>query len=255
MDRLGWAAGRTVAPLGTPIGIRVAREEDLAEVDAVLSRRRWKTLELETVSFLYSLKLGGERGRGRRDFSLLYLNAARLERTLDREELLSKFQESLEQFALYSASQTVALSGALVSVNSRLVLFPTLGGSGLTTLLAGLGQIASLEVLAEHYLCLHQDGSVQGFPIQGEAVGPEVVVLTEYSPKVKAFRPKRLSPGSTALNLFSFSVNASRDPELALKRLTNLAQNCLCYQGRRGDVKLAAPKLLDLLKKSRPSRV
>src|SRR4051812_10809628 len=97
LDRLGWAAGFSFRAYGVRIGIRASSAEALADVETCLPPG-WKPSSTAAADLLYSLRGGGTGAHGGvRRFHLLYEGAARVARTLCREELLATLESRVHQ--------------------------------------------------------------------------------------------------------------------------------------------------------------
>src|SRR5215470_10606050 len=93
IDRLGWAAGFSFDAYGVRVGVRVNQPEVLGRVSALLPPGS-KPIESSIVDQMYSLWLGGKRGRAR-GYHLVYSGIARRARTMDLEAALATFESDL----------------------------------------------------------------------------------------------------------------------------------------------------------------
>src|SRR5688572_29641052 len=110
LDRLPWCAGFSFVAHGRCFGVRSNDPSLLAQI-----RRRLppgaKRCQRRVVDRLYSV-IGGDGaspagGRGVRRFHLLYVNALRLARTMDVEEILDAFDWMIELDVATGASHHV----------------------------------------------------------------------------------------------------------------------------------------------------
>src|SRR5713101_8744095 len=96
LDRLGWAAGLTVAAYGVRIGIRTNRPDVLDRVAGLMppgSKRVPGTL----ADRILSLTVGGHDPERRiRRFHLLYSDALPVARTHDLDEAFTRLQDHVK---------------------------------------------------------------------------------------------------------------------------------------------------------------
>ncbi len=104
MDRLGWAAGLSLAPHGLKIGIRTSDLAGLEVLRHVITSLGYQPTVLDEVHLLYSLRIGNPAKRGRRHFHLLYMGAAQLARSLDLDEVVAILTDSLRQMLQIQAN-------------------------------------------------------------------------------------------------------------------------------------------------------
>ena len=70
-----------------------------------------------------------------------------------------------------------------------------------------------------------------------------LVVVTSYRPGVR-WRPRPLSPGRAALELFAHTISARRDPKRAFATLRSATAEPMVLKGARGEAEEVAEALL-----------
>lgn len=122
VDRLGWAAGFSFLTVDrrARLGVRVSEQEDLDRAARVVSSLGCEPGQKERdVDQLWSLRRGGMRGRGRRNFHLLYDDSAVLSRTLDEAKIWQEFEQYLmEVIEVTRGVEVFILRGAVVASES-----------------------------------------------------------------------------------------------------------------------------------------
>ena len=266
INRLGWAAGMSFVSYGLRIGIRANKPEVL---DRALTHLppAWKPASSPAVDFLYSLIAGGSGERSKiRRYNLLYAGPARLARTMNLDELFEILDSHLQLYVAERARQRLFVHAGVVGWGGRAIIVPGSSFSGKTTLVTALVR-AGATYYSDEYAVFDKRGRVHPYPrpprIRGgnggqskrlaledvEVVTGEVplpvgcIVVTEYNAQ-KRWRPRRLSPGRAALELFAHAVPARRRPKSALATLGQVAAGAKAFKGVRGAAEGTAEWLL-----------
>lgn len=266
LDRLGWTAGISIRCFGLPIGIRV-NVADAVEGLAPLLPPGWKPLPTPEVRRLYSLRIGGEGPRpGLRGFHLLYLQQLQIARALDLSEVLQVLESDLQLYVAEKARRRVFVHAGVVEWNGRAILLPGRSMSGKSTLVEALVRRGA-RYYSDEYAVLDERAMVhpyarplslrrsEGRPAQrigSDALGAKVggkplpvglVVVTEFRPDTR-WRPRRLSPGRSILELMANTVPARRRSQGAITIFRKLVSTAPVLRGARGDVEGVADALL-----------
>jgi len=269
MDRLGWTAGTAISTFGICVGVRTNNDAVLRE----LSERfppGWTPSRNVYVDRIYSVLLGRRHGGSRtRRYDLLFEDTERLARTMRIDEVLARFENSVQMLVASSARRRIFVHAGVVGWRGRAILMPGRSFSGKTTLVSAFLK-AGATYYSDEYAVLDERGRVHPYPralsLRGEAKEPPrrctaeafgSVAGTKPLPVavVAAFRyergarwqPRRLSPGQAALALLSNTVPVRHAPERALRTVRNTVENARVVRGRRGEAEETAELLLKMV--------
>jgi hypothetical protein len=265
VDRHGWVEGMTIKSFGKHIGFR-SDEPGVVKQLLDLFPPGWERSDEVAVRRLYSLRMGGQRGRRKR-YNVLYMNAKRFERSLDFQWILDRLEADMRLYVAERAVRRTFVHAGVVAYNGKALVLPGSSMTGKTTLvqeLLGLGA----TYYSDEYAVLSDSGRVYPFakPLSvrgddlsvravkvdpaelgfatGEAPIPVgLVALTGFNPG-GTFRPRRLSRGKAILAMLQNTVPARRRPRSALRTLEKVVSVAPVLKGRRGDARVAAESLL-----------
>ena len=113
LDRLGWAAGRAFVAHGVRVGIRTNRPEVLEGLEQYFPLG-WKPCAGERVHHLYSLIVGGEERPNVRRYHLLYVDALRVVRTMELQDIFVLLEYDLEVYVAERARRRVFVHAGAV---------------------------------------------------------------------------------------------------------------------------------------------
>jgi hypothetical protein len=267
IDRLGWAAGIAFTAYGLSVGVRVSDPSVLDRVRALLPPG-WKPAVKPTVRRLYSLIVGGPASRpGLRRFNLLYSNSARLVRTRDLDEALSRLELDLELYIADRAPRRTFVHAGVVGWNGQAIVIPGRSYSGKSSLVTALVK-AGATYYSDEFAVLDERGRVHPYPIPlairpGRDGGPPMkcrveeiggvagvcplpvglVLITRYVSGTR-FRPRPLSAGRAVLGLLAHTLPARRRPGRVLDALTHVVSQALVLRGTRGEAEATARQIL-----------
>jgi hypothetical protein len=219
----------------------------------------------EAVDSLYSLRVGGERGK-LRYFHLLYANELRMVRTMDLDEVLFALQNELEMFVVEQARRRVFLHAGVVGWGGKAIVMPGDTQTGKTTLVAALVR-AGATYYSDEYAVLDPHGRVHPYPkalsirkrdgeidetpieVLGGRAGSKpltvgTVLVTRYQAG-RSWRPRTLSSGRAALRLMSYTYSARFAPERTMAALLQVAERARTLAGARGDANEVAAAILE----------
>ncbi len=267
LDRLGWAAGTQFLSHGVRVGIRADSEESLALVRECYPPE-WKPTENPVVDLLFSVRFGGTgKHGGTRFFNLVYEGAARLARTLDREEALQALEQYLTLSVAELAPRRLFVHAGVVSWKGKAIVIPGRSYTGKSTLTAALVR-AGARYYSDEYAVLDRHGRVHPYPRKLSLRQPEgpprrcdaaelggrsgstpipvgLVVVTQFREGAR-WKARTLSPGQAALELLANTVPARRRPEFALTTLRTALEGARTVKSARGDADALARVLLRL---------
>jgi hypothetical protein len=255
LDRLGWAAGFSFVAYGVRVGVRANDAAVLAQVPEYLAGA-WKLSELPVVQRLYSVIAGGADPRpGVRRLNLLYADHGRLARSRDLAEVFPALARDIEYYLAETARQHVFVHAGVVGWNARAIVIPGRTSTGKTTLVAALVR-AGATYYSDEYAVFdgrgrvhpfarplsirESDGSTRRIPVEelggkaGSAPLPLGAVVVTQHREGTHWRPRRLSPGQSVLELMANTVAIRRQPQrtlLALQR--GVAGASLLLKGSR----------------------
>jgi hypothetical protein len=215
-----------------PVGAQQA-QVPLADASYVLSKHPSEAL--------YALAVDGERVSGPGPLG----------------EALATFESHVTLRVAERAPHHVFVHAGVVSWRGRGILFPGYSFSGKTTLVAALVRAGALYY-SDEYAVLGSDGRVYPYPrpLQIRAPGThrqtpvpvsrlggiaghgplavDLVVLCRYKPGAM-WRPRKISPGRAALEMFTYTMCALRAPEAALSTLQRVVATATLLKGTRGE--------------------
>jgi hypothetical protein len=269
LDRLGWAAGLVFVCHGARLGIRSTDPGVLGRIGRHLPPG-WRPAVSPVVDGLYSLVVGGDGASSRvRRYHLLYVNAARLARTLELEVALEALESDLHFQVALTARRRLFVHAGVVAWRGRAIVIPGESGSGKSSLVAALVR-AGAAYYSDEYAVLDGCGRVHPYArplaLRPEGVSdrpsikvmPEelggragtrplpvaLVVATAYRAGSR-WRPRVLSPAEGVLALLEHTVLARARPELALGTLHHVVATATTLRGVRGEAEDTVRLLLD----------
>lgn len=269
IDRLGWAEGKSIVAYGVRVGIRADTPEAL---DRLVPRLPpgWKPSKSADVQQLYSLIVGGGSARpGVRRFNLLYANAARVVRSMDLDEVLSRFESDLRLFVGERSTRRVFVHAGVVGWRGRAIVIPGRSYTGKTTLVRALCERGA-TYYSDELAVFDARGRVHPFPtplgirnegeIRSTKLSPEtlsspvgvkplpvgLVAVTRYTPGSR-WQPRTLSAGRAVLALLDNTVSAQWRPTKAMATLGRVVTSAAVLRGGRGEAAEMADLLLNRL--------
>ena len=270
LDRLGWAAGISIASYGLRIGIRVNQRTLPSELSYCLPVRSQRLATNSAVDHLYSFLISNSDAGARvRKFNLVYRDAALVGRHAEYRVALGLLSSDLQRLVAESSRREVFVHAGVVGWNGRAIVIPGSSQSGKSTLTAALVRIGA-TYYSDEYAVLDSAGHVRPYPIAlslreaggvrklsvGELGGTlgrralpvGAVILAEFQPG-KVWDPEVLSPGRGILEVLSHTVQAQTRAREVLQRLRRAASRCIFLRGARGEADQAAEQILYQLQK------
>jgi hypothetical protein len=183
-----------------------------------------------------------------RRLHLLYANAVRLLRTADLEALLAELEGHLRTYVAEAAPRRVFVRAGVVGWNGRAIVIPGGAGSGKSRLVDALVR-AGAECYSDDFAVLDPRGRVLPFPRDARASGVAeplplgLIVAAKYRPGAR-WRPRPLSPGQAALELFSHSVLGGLKAKHTLATLRRALRRAKAVKGLRGEAEETTASLL-----------
>ena len=252
VDRLGWADGMAFKAFGVRIGIRVSEKGFAKQIKSVLPPG-WEPLTTTTVEHLFSLRIGGTSpGSKIRRFHLLYLDSARLSRTVDLEEALKALDTNLQFIVSLEAPKRLFVHAGVVAWRNRAILIPGPSFSGKSTLVSELVR-AGAVYYSDEYAVLDGRGRVHAYPrplvirdgvpergvsrLKKEKLKPLTVgtiLVTRYKSGAR-WSPRALTPAQAALELLANTVAARPRPQFAMGTITKALRRAQALKSVRGD--------------------
>jgi hypothetical protein len=266
LDRHGWAEGFTLRSYGCDVGVRVDRSGMLGRLRELLPPG-WTPSRVRKVRRVYSLVVGGRGGRtGARRPHILHMNARRLVRSRDMEQILPIFESDLQLYVAERARRRIFVHAGVVGWNGAALLVPGRTQVGKSTLVAELLRRGA-TYYSDEYAVLDARGRVHPFPkplslrrprghdarrVTAEELGAEtgerplpirLIAFAEYR-KGARWRPRTLSAGRSVLALLENTVPARRRPRSSMAALQAALTEARVVRGARGDAKELADRLL-----------
>jgi hypothetical protein len=252
VDRLGWAEGMAFKAFGVRIGIRVSEKGFVRRIEKVLPPG-WEPVATPKVEHLFSLRIGGTSPRSKvRRFHILYLESARLSRTMDLDEALQALETNLHFIVSLEAPTKLFVHAGVVAWKNRAILMPGPSFSGKSTLVSELVR-AGAVYYSDEYAVLDGRGRVHAYPrplvtrsgkgkngivksrtrkLKPLPVG--MVLVTRYKDGAK-WRPRPMTPAEAALELLANTVAARPRPQFAMETISKALRRARALKSVRGD--------------------
>lgn len=262
VDRLEWSAGFSIKSYGVRIGIR---SNDPGVLDRVRQHlpHEWQSASSPVVDRLYSIQLGGAKARR---FNTLYGDHLQLERSLDLDAVMERFESDLRIFVAELAHHRVFVHAGVVGWQGKAIVIPGRSYSGKSTLVAELVR-AGAAYYSDEYAVFDSRGRVHPFakPLELRDEGeyeqtkvtvaelgghsgtrplPVALVLMTHFKNGARWRPRRLTAGKGVLELLFNTVSARRNPERAMATLYRVASQAAVLKGVRGNASEMVPAML-----------
>ncbi len=265
IDRLGWAAGVSFVSYGLRIGIRVNRPEVFDRLPDLLPPYT-KPARGPRVQHLYSLVVGrNPRGSTIRRFNMLYVDSARVARSMDLDAVLEALESDLQLYVADMARRRLFVHAGVVGWNGRAIVIPGRSHSGKSTLVAALLE-AGATYYSDEYAVFDEQGRVHPYakPLAlrhesggragklryehagGVGVKPlqvGLVVVTNHRAGAQ-WRPRPMSQGRAVMALLDHTVSARRQPKRALATLPRVTAQAVVLKGVRGEAEEMIESLL-----------
>ncbi len=238
IDRLGWTDGFSISPQGIVFGVRCNAQWLLERIQHEILLPGWQ-LGPYRHEILYSFFAGGERRRGRRDFTLLYEGSARLARSHDFEAVYRVFQQTLHSQIAANSTHSKFMAGVALVVDGLALAILNADHRWLQAHQEYLSR-RKARLLSAKYVVLDPAGLVHpyairvvdqnrlldvgelGLELASEAAPLSRVLMTDHS------RVGHLTSAETALQLFA-SLRTSLGPAGSVMQLSEAV--------RRGQVR------------------
>lgn len=273
IDRLGeWTAGFSFLSFGVSVGIRTNQEELIAPAMKCLPPGA-KLNGPQSVDYLYSIYAGGAPtgGFGRR-LSLLYREFFLLGRGRETSGFFDILESDLRISIADLSRKGVFVHAGAVGWRGKAIIIPGRSFSGKSSLVAELVRLGA-DYYSDEFAVLDDEGRVHPFakPISlryddsgrqtdvapeelGGKIGKKplpvgLVLVSQYREGAR-WRPRQLSPGRGALELFANTVSARRNPAVALSALNRVASRATVLKGNRGEASRIAESMLRRLEQS-----
>ena len=263
VDRLGWADGMAFRAFGVRIGIRVSEKGYIRQIKRVLPPG-WEPLTTTRVEHLFSLRIGGTSPRSKiRRFHLLYLDSARISRTMDLEEALKALETNLQFIVSLEAPKRLFVHAGVVAWENRAILIPGPSFSGKSTLVSELVR-AGAVYYSDEYAVLDERGRVHAYPrplatreggiergrsrstkekLKPLPVG--TILVTRYTSGAR-WNPRVLTPAQAALELLANTVAARPRPQFAMETITRALRRAQAVKSSRGEAEQVVQAVKEL---------
>ncbi|MDP2954941.1 MAG: hypothetical protein Q8N53_00855 [Longimicrobiales bacterium] len=228
----------------------------------------WKPSDRVEVRRLYSLRVGGEgKRRGHHLYHVLYMNASRIERSMDLEYILDRLEADVQLYVAERARRRIFVHAGVVGWQSKAILLPGRTLTGKTTLVTELLRLGA-TYYSDEYAALDPKGRVHPYarPLSvrrgatdprparqtAEEFGAEaghkplpvgLVAFTQYKPGVR-WRPRGLTAGQGILSLLENAVPARSRPKACLATFREVVSAARVLKGARGEAREMAEALL-----------
>jgi hypothetical protein len=220
--------------------------------------------------YLASLVLEENKPGARvRKFSTLYSGTTTAVKSLDAGEVYDRLELDMQLYVASQAPKRVFIHAGVVGWKGKAILIPGRSFTGKSTLVRALIE-AGATYYSDEYAVLDHKGRVHPYPCPlkirdetgrarlqwsvdqlGATIGRKpipvgMVVSGEYKANAR-WRPRRLSPGRGALELFNHAVSARQEPARDLAAIRQVVSHAPVFRGSRGEAKEIAKQILDKL--------
>jgi hypothetical protein len=206
-DKLGWKHGLTVRWSGVTIGLRCNHPDILPLMQAALPSDAVLCEERES-DLLMSMIQGGDAGKGRKNYHIVYNGWDRVARTMDWDEAITAFKESLNHYMAMMAHEHTLLSCLQTDLHGRSVMICPSPSTR--------EQVVATFPEAKSWVNIHQSQDC-----------PKVVLVVDDS--VEDFS-EGLSPGQVALELLRFASATRMQPQRVIAEAAELAKELEMYR-------------------------
>jgi hypothetical protein len=257
----------TILAQGRHIGFRTDKPGLLEEIQERLPPG-WKPSDRVRVRRVYSVRVAGAKpGPGPRRTHSLYMNAQRIHRSRDLEDLLDRLESDLHLYVAERATRRIFVHAGVVGWKGRGILLPGRTFTGKSTLVAELLRLGA-TYYSDEYAVLDAKGRVHPFPrplsIRSDQaherpvrLGPEefgteagreplpvgLVAFTHFKAGVR-WRPRHVTAGKGVMALLENTVPARRRPKASLAALRQVVSAAPVIRGARGEAREMAETLL-----------
>lgn len=257
-----WIAGITLAPFGVRIGIRTDEPALMPSIRKILLPG-WQCAESMEVDHLYSI-YGREHG-----YTLIQ-GTEEIARDCSLAQLLHVLEQSVHiQVGAYARNHVFVHAG-VVAWKGQAIMVPGRSGVGKSTLVKAMVD-AGATYYSDEFAVVRVHGSVEPYPrplalrdekrmrpalrISPSRLGwrpgleplhVRAILFTRYR-RNEVWDPAVISPGEAVLRLYSHTICARTNTELAFEVLTRVASEALLFEGYRGEADSVAHWVLNRL--------
>jgi hypothetical protein len=255
LDRLDWAAGVAVRAFGVSVGIRSTDAAVLEELAQRLPFGSVRT-DAEPADWLYSVVRGRERRGGVKQFNLLYLDAARIVRSLDFADVPETLRSSARLLVAEFSREEIFVHAGSVVWKGRAIVIPGRTESGKSTLVKAFLD-AGAGYLSDEFALLGRSGRVRAFPesmsLNGQSIDvpaasgksfPVGLILDTQYRAGSRWRPRAISAGQSFLAMMQNTVPARHRPRASMTRLSRAVVNAKALRGVRGEAEEVVRRIL-----------
>jgi hypothetical protein len=206
-DKLGWKHGLSVRWSGVTIGLRCNHAEVLPLMQAALPADAVPCEERES-DILLSVIQGGEAGKGRKNYHIVYNGWDRVARTLEWDEAITAFKESLDGYMAFMAKDHTLLNCLQTDLQGRAVMICPSPSTR--------EQVVTAFPEATSWVNIHQSQSC-----------PRIVLVVDEATEQFS---ESLTPGQVALELLRFAAPTRMQPQRVLSEAVQLAKELEMYR-------------------------
>jgi hypothetical protein len=257
IDDLKWAASLSFISYGVRVTVRVNRPEALGTIQEYLPPGWKPAKQSSAVERLYSIVMGARRTA--KSFNLLYADSEKLVRSLNRDDVLERFEDDLKLFVAEAARRRVFVHAGVVGWRGRAIVIPGYSFTGKTTLVAELVRQGATYYSDEYAVldergCVHpylrplsirDDASQKVRRVTVESLGgqrgtkplPVGMVLVSNYREGARWRPRKLTAGEGALCMLANTVPARSRTMEAFTVLRELVPHAQILKGVRGEAR------------------
>lgn len=272
VDSFELPAGFSIKSYGVRISIR---SNDSSVLDRVRQHlpHEWQSTSSSKMDRVYSILVGGAGTRASRRFYTLDADGLQLERSIDLDAVLERFESDLRIFVAELAIDRVFVHAGVVGWKGKAIVIPGRSYSGKSTLVAELVR-AGATYYSDEYAVFDSRGRVHPFlkPLElrdeGEYAQTKVtvaelgghtgtkplavglVLMTHFRSGAR-WRPRKLTAGKGVLELLFNTVSARRYPERAMATLHRVTSQAAVLKGVRGNASEMIPAMLAKAEKLR----
>lgn len=197
------------------IGIRSNSVDLLERIRREVLLPEWNPKPL-AYHFIFSILVGGQRGRGRRDFHILYDQTERVARSLDLESVMRDFEQRLHQKIMQFPFYKTALRAAAISLDGVAHLYLGEAAQALPERAEEL-RAKGARLLAPQYSLIDDEGLVHPYHNRSDLESTLNLPRCENPVRLRKVWAgpeacQALSPAHCAWQMFSHLVNVNDAP-------------------------------------------
>ncbi len=227
-DKLGWVDGFSTTIDGVTVGVRCNDAALLTRLRGLLPAWHQPSSE-RAVDVLLSFLVGRQsQHAGVRHYHLVYLHWNRVARTMELDEALQAFQDTVLPEVAARAREPLYLQGNVVQIDGKPLLVVGDPGATEPVVEALAQQGRRLMPPGQQYVAVTESTQIR--TSGGEVFTPKIMLLVDPASR-RRLKPEAVTAGASVLHLMRHAPSFVSKPQDSLPILTRLAAGVQSYQG------------------------